>query len=131
MSQTNSIDIFVEGRPVTFGNASTEKPWKDNIKNAFTNLELEPFEKSKVMLDFALLPERFMKRGKQKLNDLDNLSKPVLDALVEINIFLDDSGILDLTLKKRKSTEEGVRIRISAFSGDESISIQSTSKKSV
>ena len=41
MSQTNSIDIFVEGRPVTFGNASTEKPWKDNIKNAFTNLELE------------------------------------------------------------------------------------------
>ena len=121
MTQKEDVDIFVEGRPVTFGNTSTEKPWKDNIKNSFTNVELEPFERSKVSLDFALLPERFMKRGKQKLNDLDNLSKPVLDALVEINIFLDDSGILDLTLKKRKSNNEGVRIRISKFSENDSI----------
>ena len=118
-----TVDVFVEGKPVTFGNASTEKPWKDNIKNAFTNVELDPLEKSTVTLDFALLPERFMKRGKQKLNDLDNLSKPVLDALVEINIFLDDSGILDLTLRKRKSKKEGVRIRISEFSEDDSIQI--------
>ena len=112
-----ALDIFVEGKPVTFGNASTEKPWKDNIKKAFTNVKLEPIEKSKVALDFSLLPERFMKRGKQPLNDLDNLSKPVLDAMVEINVFLDDSGILDLTLRKRKSNKEGVRIRISEFSG--------------
>ena len=117
------LDIFVEGKPVTFGNASTEKPWKDNIKKAFTNVKLEPIEKSKVALDFSLLPERFMKRGKQPLNDLDNLSKPVLDAMVEINVFLDDSGILDLTLRKRKSNKEGVRIRISEFSGNDSLGI--------
>ena len=118
-----ALDIFVEGKPVTFGNASTEKPWKDNIKKAFTNVKLEPIEKSKVALDFSLLPERFMKRGKQPLNDLDNLSKPVLDAMVEINVFLDDSGILDLTLRKRKSNKEGVRIRISEFSGNDSLGI--------
>ena len=118
-----ALDIFVEGKPVTFGNASTEKPWKDNIKKAFTNVKLEPIEKSKVALDFSLLPERFMKRGKQPLNDLDNLSKPVLDAMVEINIFSDDSGILDLTLRKRKSNKEGVRIRISEFSGNDSLGI--------
>ena len=123
INSLKTVDVFVEGKPVTFGNASTEKPWKDNIKNAFTNVELDPLEKSTVTLDFALLPERFMKRGKQKLNDLDNLSKPVLDALVEINIFLDDSGILDLTLRKRKSKKEGVRIRISEFSEDDSIQI--------
>ena len=118
-----ALDIFVGGKPVTFGNASTEKPWKDNIKKAFTNVKLEPIEKSKVALDFSLLPERFMKRGKQPLNDLDNLSKPVLDAMVEINVFLDDSGILDLTLRKRKSNKEGVRIRISEFSGNDSLGI--------
>ena len=118
-----ALDIFVEGKPVTFGNASTEKPWKDNIKKAFTNVKLEPIEKSKVALDFSLLPERFMKRGKQPLNDLDNLSKPVLDAMVEINVFLYDSGILDLTLRKRKSNKEGVRIRISEFSGNDSLGI--------
>ena len=118
-----ALDIFVEGKPVTFGNASTEKPWKDNIKKAFTNVKLEPIEKSKVALDFSLLPERFMKRGKQPLNDLDNLSKPVLDAMVEINVFSDDSGILDLTLRKRKSNKEGVRIRISEFSGNDSLGI--------
>jgi Holliday junction resolvase RusA-like endonuclease len=118
-----ALDIFVEGKPVTFGNASTEKPWKDNIKKAFTNVKLEPIEKSKVALDFSLLPERFMRRGKQPLNDLDNLSKPVLDAMVEINIFSDDSGILDLTLRKRKSNKEGVRIRISEFSGIDSLVI--------
>ena len=123
INSLKTVDVFVEGKPVTFGNASIEKPWKDSIKNAFNNVELDPLEKSTVTLDFALLPERFMKRGKQKLNDLDNLSKPVLDALVEINIFLDASGILDLTLRKRKSKKEGVRIRISEFSEDDSIQI--------
>ena len=57
--------------------------------------------------------------GKQPRNDLDNLSKPILDALVEIGIFEDDSGILDLTLRKRKSNTEGVRIQIRPFLQDD------------
>jgi Holliday junction resolvase RusA-like endonuclease len=111
------IDILVEGKPVTFGNTSIDRPWKETIKNAFSEVNIESIEKSKVTLDFALLPERFMRKGEQPRNDLDNLSKPVLDALVELGIFPDDSGVLDLTLRKRKAKTEGVRIRISEFSG--------------
>lgn len=109
------ISKFVEGKPVTFGNSATEKPWKDTIKNSFNAWTLEPLEKSIVRLDFSLNPERFMRQGKQPRNDLDNLAKPVLDALVEIGIFEDDSGILDLTLRKRKSNVEGVTIQIYPF----------------
>jgi len=121
MEKKEIIDIFVEGKPVTFGDTSIERPWKDTIKTAFSEINLEPIEKSEVTLDFALHIDRFMRRGKQPLNDLDNLAKPVLDALVEIGIFSDDSGVLDLILRKRKSNTEGVRIRISEFSGPDFI----------
>jgi len=121
MEKKEIIDIFVEGKPVTFGDTSIEKPWKDTIKNAFSEIKIEPIEKSKVILDFALHVDRFMRKGKQPRNDLDNLTKPVLDALVEKGVFSDDSGVLDLILRKRKSKIEGVRIRISEFSGSDFI----------
>jgi len=113
------VDAFVEGKPVTFGDAKVEKPWKDTIKKTISWTNKEPLEKAAVVLDFSLVPARFMRQGKQPRNDLDNLAKPVLDALVEIGLFQDDSGILDLTLRKRKSNVEGVRIRISEFSENE------------
>jgi len=50
---------------------------------------------------------------------LDNLAKPTLDALVELGVFTDDSGVLDLILRKRKSNVEGVKIRVSEFKKDE------------
>jgi len=113
------IDKFVEGKPITFGNTIAERPWKELIKNALRDWNHEPLEKTSVTLDFFLTPTRFMRQGKQPRNDLDNLAKPVLDALVEHGIFIDDSNILDLVLRKRKANVEGVRIRVSEFSGNE------------
>ena len=127
MEKKEIIDIFVEGRPVTFAGGQPEQDWKNTIKNTilpiWSELKMEPIDKSIVKLDFALLLERFMRRGGSKKNDLDNLAKPVLDVLVQVGVFTDDSGILDLTLRKRKSKKEGVRIRVSEFSGPDFIVI--------
>ena len=118
-NQNLLIDKFVEGKPVTFGDSKTEKPWKDLIKNELSNYVREPLDKASVTLDFFLTPTRFMRQGKQPRNDLDNLAKPVLDSLVEMGMFLDDSGILDLLLRKRKSNTEGIRIKVKKFTGNE------------
>jgi len=121
MDKKEIIDIFVEGKPVTFGDKKTEKPWKDTIIKSFNGIDINSIEKSKVMLEFLLTPDRFMRKGKQPRNDLDNLSKPVLDALVELGIFPDDSGVLDLILRKRKSNVQGVKIQIAVFDDNEFI----------
>ena len=123
MEKKEIVDIFVEGRPVTFAGEQPEQDWKNTIKNAFSEVGMEPIDKSVVKLDFALSLERFMRRGRSVKNDLDNLAKPVLDVLVQVGVFTDDSGILDLTLRKRKSKKEGVRIRVSEFSGQDFIVI--------
>ena len=123
MEKKEIVDIFVEGRPVTFAGEQPEQDWKNTIKNAFSEVEMEPIDKSVVKLDFALSLERFMRRGRSVKNDLDNLAKPVLDVLVQVGVFTDDSGILDLTLRKRKSKKEGVRIRVPEFSGPDFIVI--------
>ena len=127
MEKKEIIDIFVEGRPVTFAGGQPEQDWKNTIKNTilpiWSELKMEPIDKSIVKLDFALLLERFMRRGGSKKNDLDNLAKTILDTLVAIGVLRDDSGVLDLTLRKRKSKKEGVRIRVSEFSGQDFIVI--------
>ncbi|MEX0656856.1 MAG: RusA family crossover junction endodeoxyribonuclease [Nitrosopumilaceae archaeon] len=119
MEKKAIIDKFVEGKPVTFGDSKIERPWKDTIKNALSDWQGEPIEKAIVQLDFSLLPIRFMRQGKQARNDLDNLAKPTLDALVELGVFQDDSGILDLILRKRKANVEGVSIKVYHFKKNE------------
>ena len=119
MEKKAIIDKFVEGKPVTFGDSKIERPWKDTIKNALSDWQEEPLEKATVQLDFSLIPTRFMRQGKQSRNDLDNLAKPVLDALVESGVFQDDSGILDLVLRKRKANVEGVSIKVYNFDRNE------------
>ena len=113
----------MEGKPVTYSVEQPEEDWKNTIKNACYEVELEPIDKSILKLDFALLLERFMRRGGSKKYDLDNLAKTILDTLVEIGVLRDDSGVLYLTLRKRKSKKEGVRIRVSEFSGPDFIVI--------
>lgn len=106
------LDKFVEGKPVTFGDAKTERPWKETIRSVIGPWKKELISRSTVILDFSLDVSRFTIKGKQTRNDLDNLAKPVLHALVEVNILYSDSDILDLVLRKRTGNREGVRIRV-------------------
>ena len=127
MEKKEIIDIFVEGRPETFAGGQPEQDWKNTIKTTilpiWSELKMEPIVKSTIKLDFALLLERFMRQGGSKKNDLDNLAKPVLDSLVDIKVLEDDTGVLNLTLRKRKSKKEGVQITVSEFSGQDFIVI--------
>ena len=127
MEKKEIIDIFVEGTPVTYSGGQPEEDWKNTIKNIihpiWAELKMEPIDKSIIKLDFALLLERFMRQGGSKKNDLDNLAKPVLDSLVDIKVLEDDTGVLNLTLRKRKSKKEGVQITVSEFSGQDFIVI--------
>lgn len=126
------IDIFVEGKPVTFGGSQPEQIWKQDISKAIHDMEWEndpaevcPYGESKVILDFALTTERFMGTRENRKNDLDNLAKPVLDELTsnrplgDFPIIEDDSMILELILSKRSSSKEGVRIRIIPYDHDD------------
>ena len=119
------IDIFVEGKPVTFGGSQPEQIWKQDISKAIHDMtwkndpaEVCPYGESKVILDFALTTERFMGTRENRKNDLDNLAKPVLDVLCsnsplgDFPIIEDDSMVLKLILTKKASSKEGVRIRI-------------------
>lgn len=102
----------ITGKPVTFGNAKTELPWKNLIKEQIGAWDSESIRKTSIVLDFFLDSSRFTNKGKITKNDLDNLAKPVLDALVESKILFSDSEVLDLVLRKRIDSNEGVRIRI-------------------
>ena len=130
MEKDFKIDIFVEGKPVTFGGSQPEQIWKQDISKAIRDMkwkndpaEVCPYGESKVILDFALTTERFMGTRENRKNDLDNLAKPVLDVLCsnsplgDFPIIEDDSMILDLNLTKRASSKEGVRIRIIPYLG--------------
>ena len=130
MEKDFKIDIFVEGKPVTFGGSQPEQIWKQDISKAILAMEGEhdpydvcPYGESKVILDFALNAERVTGTKENPRNDLDNLAKPVLDVLCsnsplgDFPIIEDDSMILDLNLTKRASSKEGVRIRIIPYLG--------------
>ena len=125
MEKDFKIDIFVEGKPVTFGGSQPEQIWKQDISKAIHDMKWEidpaevcPYGESKVILDFALTTERFMGTRENRKNDLDNLAKPVLDVLCsdsplgDFPIIEDDSMVLKLILTKKASSKEGVRIRI-------------------
>ena len=130
MEKDFKIDIFVEGKPVTFGGSQPEQIWKQDISKVIHDMEWEhdpsevcPYGESKVILDFALNDERVTGTRENPRNDLDNLAKPVLDVLCsnsplgDFPIIEDDSMILDLNLTKRASSKEGVRIRIIPYLG--------------
>ena len=133
MEKDFKIDIFVEGKPVTFGGSQPEQIWKQDISKVIHDMEWEhdpsevcPYGESKVILDFALTTERFMGTRENRKNDLDNLAKPVLDVLcskigplVDCPIIEDDSMILELILSKRISSKEGVRISIIPYDHDD------------
>lgn len=60
-----------------------------------------------VDLDFAL------KSGPTSKPDLDNLAKPVLDALTAAGVWPDDSCVVALSAKKRRATDGALGVTIS------------------
>ena len=92
---------------------------RDRITKSKGVWDKDPVRDAVVILDFYLKPERFRGNKGRPGNDLDNLAKLVLDSLcIKVNgwrgygVLYDDTDVLDLLLRKRASTDEGIRIRL-------------------
>lgn len=123
------INFEVKGEPVGYSNGEKEKRWrKDIYTECENNIKTGKFKridkeiKLKVEIAFYLTKERLLKN-----NDLDNLSKPVLDTICKVKsknyptgalFTFDDDNVVELILHKRlkiDNEKEKAVIKISEF----------------
>jgi Holliday junction resolvase RusA-like endonuclease len=106
------FDLMVSGEVSTNSNRTTIHTWREALERFFASLHLAPIQRRKISVElkFFLAPKRIY--GMQK-NDLDNLAKPVLDAMKRIEIIRDDADIFRLEVTKFPTNgEEGVYVRV-------------------
>lgn len=106
------FDLMVPGQVCTNSNKETIHSWRQVLERFFASLHLVRTQRRKISVElkFFLSPRRVY--GTQK-NDLDNLAKPVLDAMKRIGIIQDDSEIFHLDARKFSTMgEEGVYVKV-------------------
>lgn len=110
------FEISVNGHVSTNSGKETIKNWRRVLERHFASLHYSTCEKRKlsVVLQFWIAPDRIYRMQR---NDLDNLSKPVLDAMKRTGIIHDDAEIFHLESTKFSTNgEEGVYIVIKELS---------------
>lgn len=106
------FEINVNGHVSTNSGKETIENWRCVLERHFASLHYSTCEKRKlsVVLQFWLAPDRIYRMQR---NDLDNLSKPVLDAMKRIGIICDDAEIFHLEASKLPTEgEEGVYVKV-------------------
>lgn len=106
------LEINVNGHVSTNSGKETIENWRHVLERHFASLHCNTSEQRKlsVELKFWLAPERIYRMQR---NDLDNLSKPVLDAMKRIGIIHDDAEIFHLEASKSPTKgEEGVYVKV-------------------
>ena len=105
------FDLMVPGQVCTNSNKETIHSWRQVLERFFASLHLVHIQRRKISVElkFFLAPRRIY--GIQK-NDLDNLAKPVLDAMKRIGIIQDDADIFRLEVTKLPSSAEGVHVLV-------------------
>lgn len=112
MSEKTLFDIMVSGQVSTNSNREAIIAWREVLERFFASLHFVSVQNRKISVElkFWLAPERIY--GSQR-NDLDNLSKPVLDAMKRIGIIHDDAEIFHLEARKFSTIgEEGVYVKV-------------------
>ena len=97
------------GEISTNSNKQKITKWRDSMDRTLASLHFQtiPRQKLYISLKFWLAKDRLQNRK----NDLDNLTKPVLDSMKRIGLIEDDSFIYRLDVSKYStSAEEEVQI---------------------
>ncbi|HJJ22948.1 MAG TPA: RusA family crossover junction endodeoxyribonuclease [Nitrosopumilus sp.] len=104
----------IQGEITTNSNKQKIVRWRDSMDRTLTSLHFQKIHGRKlyVSLKFWISKERLQNRK----NDLDNLTKPVLDSMKRIGLIEDDSFIYHLEVTKFPTNdEEEVQILIKSF----------------
>jgi len=94
----------IQGEITTNSNKHKIGKWRDSMDRSLSSLHLQKVHgrKLRVSLKFWISKERLQ----NKKNDLDNLTKPVLDAMKRIGLIEDDAFIYHLEASKFPTNEE-------------------------
>ena len=113
--RTNTL-LFtkIQGEITVNSNKQKIEKWRDSMDRTLASLHFQKIhgKKLKVSLKFWISKDILQNRKK----DLDNLTKPVLDAMKRIGMIEDDSFIYHLEVSKFPTNgEEDVEIVIKEF----------------
>lgn len=106
--------VTIQGEITTNSNKQKIGKWRDSMDRALTSLHFQKIhgKKLRISLKFWILKERLQNRK----NDLDNLTKPVLDSMNRVGLIEDDAFIFHLEVAKFPTyAEEEVQILIKTF----------------
>jgi Holliday junction resolvase RusA-like endonuclease len=104
------FEVTVLGNVSTNSNKETIYEWRGTLERFFSSLPNSSLQTRKISINLKFwINEKRLKHVRG--NDLDNLSKPVLDALKRIGIIRDDDQIYHLEATKfPTSNDEGVEV---------------------
>ena len=109
---TNAILLTkIQGEITTNSNKEKIGKWRDSMDRSLASLHFQKIYSKKlhVSLKFWISKERLHNRK----NDLDNLTKPVLDSMKRIGMIEDDAFIYHLEVSKFPTNgEEEVQLMI-------------------
>ena len=111
MKGNTLLSTYIQGEITTNSNKQKIAKWRDSMDRSLATLHFQKIkgEKLRISLKFWISKKRLQNMK----NDLDNLSKPVLDAMKRIGMIEDDAFIYQLEVAKFPTNgEEEVHIVI-------------------
>lgn len=108
------LSTNIQGEITTNANKEKIGKWRDSMDRTLASLHFQKIhgKKLQISLKFWISKNRLQNRK----NDLDNLTKPVLDSLKRIGMIEDDAYIFHLEVEKFPTYgEEEVQIQISLW----------------
>ncbi len=101
----------IRGEIMTNSNKEKIRKWRDSMERNLASLHFQKIHGKKlgIFLKFWISKHRLQNRK----NDLDNLTKPVLDSIKRIGLIEDDAYIYHLEASKFPTNgEEEIQIKI-------------------
>lgn len=98
MKARTLLKARIRGQISTNSNREAIGKWREELERTLASLQFPTIERRRICIkiEFWIYSQRLQIRR----NDLDNLVKPVLDAMKRISIFEDDADIFQLEATK-------------------------------